>query len=158
MAELNATDILERYRAKKTSEGRRECIRQLAEEYSCAPYQIAEFLRDAGCVVDKRLIRKTKPDLQDPDWIPYTKRGKAEQKPPEPEPPEPDPEPAPAKPGKKPSGKPGMTAGTLYDLLKSVNPNAAILDGDFNPIHRATLTAVFSEDGECETCGISLIS
>lgn len=157
MAELSREAILERYRTKKTSEGRRECIRQLAVEYKCAPYVIAEILRDEGCVVDGRLIRKIKPDLGEPGWVPYTKRGKAEP-PPEPEPEEilpaaePEPEPAP------PEEDSGMTVGALQNLLEGFDPEIPVILAGGTKILGAVLSAAFDARGERIKCAISLIS
>lgn len=53
-------EILEKYKSKKTPDGRRDCIKQMAKDYGLKDREVAEFLLAAGLQVDGRLVRNAK--------------------------------------------------------------------------------------------------
>ena len=148
-------EILELYKRKKTPDGRRDCIKQMAKAHGMKDKIIAEFLLEQGCQVDGRLVRNAKtrtvkpalgPEM--PGWDGPEEVVVAEEVPEGP--PvilaEPTYDPADSVPESELKGtpeepeycenaaepdEPRMTAGVLVELLSKVKPEAFIrLDGE----------------------------
>lgn len=157
MTEEIQAEILEKYRSKKTPEGRRELIRQKSMEHGIDQKVIARFLLDNGQQVDGRILRyekdakPTAPDLSAPGWKPLQEVARD------------DPEPAAETQQDEPERcepaaerEPAMTAGVLAALLNRVDEYAPVVldgSGDLRFLH---VSVTYNTAGELDEAVVVL--